>query len=311
MKFTKSGFICIPRSLLEDPLWKKLSLKHRFLFITIIEYAVFSDHLFDDHGKLIELKPGQICVSIRALQDLCGDEFSKNDIERGIAKLKLVGFLRQEVRHTKSVITITHKDTYTTLYSRTESRNETKLRQDRDTKEQRQQREQDNIRIAQSPAVPRNDLRFDFDQKQFLGITDQDLTSWKEAYPDANISQSLAQMSQWILANPSKSKKTLWRKFITNWLARSHNENYSKKAYQTSKSNIVPFFTNLELARKFRESYESKDYEIYLTEKTIIFQSLLTAGSKSIYFNESDFEAKITQEIKARNFFEKKMQHNV
>lgn len=52
----------------------------------------------------------------------------------------------------------------------------------------------------------------------FERITDEDYGEWREAYPAVAIKQELAKANQWLLSNPSKSHKRLWRKFITNWL---------------------------------------------------------------------------------------------
>ncbi len=74
-------------------------------------------------------------------------------------------------------------------------------------------------------------ISFSFDQKQFIGITEQDIQSWKEAYPGVNVARDLVAMKEWLLSNPSKSKKTLWRGFINRWLTRSLNDITKKEAY--------------------------------------------------------------------------------
>ena len=51
-------------------------------------------------------------------------------------------------------------------------------------------------------------------------ISADDIKQWDAAYPNANVAQQIEAMNQWLISNPSKAKKKLWRKFITNWLAR-------------------------------------------------------------------------------------------
>jgi len=51
-------------------------------------------------------------------------------------------------------------------------------------------------------------------------ISADDIKQWEVAYPNANVTQQIEAMNQWLISNPSKAKKKLWRKFITNWLAR-------------------------------------------------------------------------------------------
>lgn len=78
---------------------------------------------------------------------------------------------------------------------------------------------------------------FDPDKKEFSGITEKDLADWQEAYPGIDIKRELALMKQWILSNPSKAKKTLWRKFITNWLNSACEKHTNKLAYQSAKGS--------------------------------------------------------------------------
>ena len=51
-------------------------------------------------------------------------------------------------------------------------------------------------------------------------ISADDIKQWEVAYPNAHVAQQIEAMNQWLISNPSKAKKKLWRKFITNWLAR-------------------------------------------------------------------------------------------
>jgi len=51
-------------------------------------------------------------------------------------------------------------------------------------------------------------------------ISADDMKQWQTAYPNANVTQQIEAMNQWLISNPSKAKKKLWRKFITNWLSR-------------------------------------------------------------------------------------------
>lgn len=126
------GHIRIPRSLLSDPLWLDLKPTTQIIFFQIVSHVCFLPQKFDDHGVMIEILPGQVCTTIREILNWCGKHFTKNDIERSVKKLILCGFLRQEVRHVKSIITVCHKDTYELIKSNNETGFETNLRQDRD-----------------------------------------------------------------------------------------------------------------------------------------------------------------------------------
>ena len=52
------------------------------------------------------------------------------------------------------------------------------------------------------------------------GITDSDRTAWATAYPAASLTAELAKASEWLRANPTKAKRSNWRKFLTGWLTR-------------------------------------------------------------------------------------------
>lgn len=102
-------------------------------------------------------------------------------------------------------------------------------------------KEEDKEYIAQSAPPPREkatEISFSFEERQFEGITEKDIQSWKDLYPTIDIHRELKEMIQWNLANPSKAKsKKLWRKFILNWLQRCNEKSTNRMAYQQTKQN--------------------------------------------------------------------------
>jgi hypothetical protein len=129
-------FVRIPRSLLKDPLWIDLPPTYHHVFYVILENVCFMPKKFDDHGSIIDLLPGQLCATYREITKLCGPFADKNIVERSLRKFEKYEIVRLEVRHTKTIITITHSDTYELIKMASETTIETKLRQDRDTKEE-------------------------------------------------------------------------------------------------------------------------------------------------------------------------------
>ena len=61
---------------------------------------------------------------------------------------------------------------------------------------------------------------FDFIEKAWKGIANEDLKFFKETFPAVDIEAELKKMAAWLLANPEKKKKN-YRRFITNWLSRT------------------------------------------------------------------------------------------
>lgn len=78
---------------------------------------------------------------------------------------------------------------------------------------------------------------FDFNNKKWENIEQDDITQWREAYPACDIELELKQMKEWLLSNPDKKKKN-YRRFITNWLSRSQERGGTKKGGNYGKEPI-------------------------------------------------------------------------
>jgi uncharacterized protein YdaU (DUF1376 family) len=55
------------------------------------------------------------------------------------------------------------------------------------------------------------------------GFTDTLMSELAEAYPACDIRRQMLAMEQWLKANKAKAKKSNWRKFVTNWLAKEQD----------------------------------------------------------------------------------------
>ena len=94
--------------------------------------------------------------------------------------------------------------------------------------------------IAQTAAPLRkktSEISLSLNERKFTNITDQDLKDWKEIYPLVDIKAQLTEMIQWLLSNPTRSSRTLWRKFITNWLKKEQVKLYNQEAYRQAKTS--------------------------------------------------------------------------
>lgn len=131
MGFEK-GYIRIPRSLLEDPKFKGAPPAFRIVLIEIINHAAIAAHDFNDHSKIVRVEVGEICFSLEIIRDLCGSGVSKKQVERSITYFKRVKFLGQRPGHRRSILKITHPDTYDLISKQTGTRVGTRPGQDRD-----------------------------------------------------------------------------------------------------------------------------------------------------------------------------------
>ena len=218
--------IRIPYSLLEHPAIQGLTDKQYRIFIHFLQKILYAPYEQNDHGVIIKLEPGQYMFTLRKMASEMG--VSKSVVERLMTRLTSVQISRHEVRHQKTIITFIHPDLCVVLKKQSETTIETRSRQDRDkietqNKKDNKDKKEEEYPIPKSASrFPKDALIFSFDEKKFLGISEQDLSSWSIAYPGINLMQEIVQCEQWILANESKTKnRKLWRKTLTHWFKTS------------------------------------------------------------------------------------------
>ena len=74
----------------------------------------------------------------------------------------------------------------------------------------------------------KEEIYFDFKERKYFNIRDEDMSGWKDAYPACDIGTELKKMREWLLANPEKKKKN-YRRFIVNWLIRTQERGGTPK----------------------------------------------------------------------------------
>lgn len=83
-------------------------------------------------------------------------------------------------------------------------------------------------------------LSFNFETWSFEGISPEDLKAWSAMYPQISIELELTKAVQWLKANPTRSDKKLWRKFLTGWFGRANDSAENKKAFRSSGQGNAP-----------------------------------------------------------------------
>ena len=56
------------------------------------------------------------------------------------------------------------------------------------------------------------------------GITDADRSTWATAFPACTLNIELVRAAEWLRANPTKARKSNWRRFLVSWLTRSQDK---------------------------------------------------------------------------------------
>ncbi len=66
--------------------------------------------------------------------------------------------------------------------------------------------------------------------KGWINVTDERIAELTTAFPSVDVSAELLRMDAWLKANPTKSHKRQWLRFVTNWLSRSQESVGTKQA---------------------------------------------------------------------------------
>ena len=74
---------------------------------------------------------------------------------------------------------------------------------------------------SRSPAKPR--VHWDC-ESGWQNVTDADRQEWAEAFPGAVLDQELAKATAWLKANPTKARRSNWRRFLVGWLQRCQDK---------------------------------------------------------------------------------------
>lgn len=113
------SFLKIYRAHVESYLFQSSRLKYKHVLQTIWYNIRYKEGTYYSNGKIIQVMPGQLCISLRDLVDLCNknvkfkdDMVDKNTVERALSHFFLTcQFVRHEVRHGVSIITVIEPST--------------------------------------------------------------------------------------------------------------------------------------------------------------------------------------------------------
>ena len=303
---SENGYIKIPRSLLKDPLWIDLSLESQHVFLVLLDHVCYRPRKFDDHGHLIDIEVGQICISERDLVKLCNKGMTRIKVQRSLVRLRLCRFLSQEVRHKKSIISITHTDTYSLIKNIFEPTNEPNLSQTRaklepetkkekkDNKEKKREYARDSIEIELSSlflnAIKKINSEFEI----------PDLQEWAQNFYELIFEDK---------RNPEDVKTYIsWGLSESFWQHRLTTPEKLRKYWDTMSTQIKTdkkYFIreNKQLCHKICVEYVSKNYEIKLDKSEVFFIPLVgQAQPYSLKYSNINFKQEMKNELAKRQF---------
>lgn len=219
----QDGFIKLPRSLDENPHWVDARPNHIRIFMTIVFRAAFKKMTHNIQGVLIEIQPLQLCATIRQILDWSGKWVSKNDVEGAIRYFTKVNFLRQEVRHGKTIITICNKEICEEFSKASQTTTQTEVRQKSDIKEESKESKEEVVvgkvaPISDSELRPTTILKsfeesvfFDRVSGKFVGVTDEVREFLCMNYPKAcegvvgSVDAHIQNFEAWIVLGGTKN----------------------------------------------------------------------------------------------------------
>jgi hypothetical protein len=102
----ENSFVPVLRSLLRHPAVQDCPNDYFRILMIILDYMAWEPTTLYDHGIKIDLKPGQYMTTRRALAKMA--KCDKNMVDRALAYFNSIQVSSQEVRHTKTIITISN-----------------------------------------------------------------------------------------------------------------------------------------------------------------------------------------------------------
>jgi uncharacterized protein YdaU (DUF1376 family) len=85
------------------------------------------------------------------------------------------------------------------------------------------------------------------------GITDEHRQTWETAYPACTLDIELVRATEWLIANPTKARKSNWRRFLLSWLTRSQDRGGTIRSAGKTPEDIARKRRLDEKAREFSE----------------------------------------------------------
>ena len=289
-----NGYIKLPRSLLNDPLWRSLPLTYRNVYLTILQYMAYKPLLLDDFGKLTLINPGQLLITERDLvKKCCSLEIDKSLVHRSLIKFEKLNFSNQKTNQRKTLITITRKDILELL----EPEFEPNSNQTRTIKEQREQRKEvkeGNVAMGALNPIGTAALPFSKEKKKSKRLNEEQqetlewllsleletdeaaLRYWATNYPKTKIEDAyffmLAENNKARLKNPAG----FIRSILDGKIIPMDKNSIINKSYADKFRKAYPFL-QLKIYEKYCKSLLNEDWEISFSISKDEFQNYLDA----------------------------------
>jgi uncharacterized protein YdaU (DUF1376 family) len=100
---------------------------------------------------------------------------------------------------------------------------------------------------------PKHAIAWSFDFG-WEGITPADRETWATAYPACTLDIELVRATEWLKANPTKARKSNWRRFLVSWLTRSQDRGGTNRSAGKTPEDV---------AKKARLEQKAQEFSQY------------------------------------------------
>jgi len=307
-----SGYFIIPRSVTSDPRYQSARLKYKHVLHILFENVAFAPTTHAIGTEIILIGIGQFCVTVRGLMDLCNvgvkfkeDKVDKNTIERASHFWRTCGFVRQEVRHGKIILTITVPEFYIRSKTQSETGSETKVRLNRDTKEEDKEYKKKN----KHPQTPSFSIPEKIKFRENVQLTQTEFDSLVEMHSKDFVDKMLDTLDSYKGSKGVEYKSDFHVMKKGSWLFNRIKDEELKSNFCSSKNSEA----NESLAREIEKKYSdfTKGWRCRIYNDTIKDQKGLLFEPQSPYvkgeftaFSNVKFREEVSRLLKIKNMGE-------
>lgn len=229
-EYIEEGYIILSRKIFNSKTFSHLNAIQKLITICLILMANHKDKQWWDkyHNKFITIKRGSLITSIEQIRKKINDRLVTTQKIRTCVKiLKNMQFLTNETTSGYSHITIIKYDFYQDA-SRYEARKLTSHQQ----ASNKPLTINKNVKNVKNRIHSISKLNFNYKNKRWENITEEDLKDWSIINPNCNIKIELEHMRQYLIGLQEGDKrrvKKYFRKFITGWIRRSNKYKVKSK----------------------------------------------------------------------------------
>lgn len=107
-----TGWVCIWRKLLDNPLWKCSKPEQKTILVTLLLMANHSPNEWEYNGAIYKVQAGQFVTSLQGIVDKCGKGVTVQNVRTALKRFEKFGFLTDKSTNQNRLITIVNWSQY-------------------------------------------------------------------------------------------------------------------------------------------------------------------------------------------------------